>query len=138
MKLNGRWVVLGMVIIYFLLWFLTATWGISDVDQTFDSQFKTGTAQAFVEPDGSPAPQVEIQRIENMANVTDLFDPANQLPEDPSLFRYRTKGVAVAPFLVLDDAAVVWGPLQGFGGRRLNLWFFGFTRWWLVKAYWHV
>jgi len=137
MKRTSRRVAVGVGVTYCLLWLLTATWGIADVDKAFDSQFRMGSTE-MLPLDGPVAPEIEIQRIETMADVANLRDPDNQLPDKPTLFRYRTRGIAVAPFLIVDDAAVVWAPLRGFGGRRLSLWCFGYTHWWLIKSYWDV
>ena len=79
-----------------------------------------------------------IQRIDKMANVRDLMDPANQLPSDTGLFRFRSRGFAVAPFVIVDQAATRFASMGGFGGTRINLWFFGSTKWWLAKHYWSV
>ncbi len=110
--------------IYCFLWLLTGTWGISDIDQAFDRQYAVALDQ------------VPIERIQTM-NVRDIEDPTNKFPET-DWFRYRSKGFAVCPFIVVDEAAAVWAGLAGFGGKRVCFWFFGFTHSWLVKAYWYV
>lgn len=119
--------------VYVFLWALTATWGISDVDRAFDREFAVGVT-GF----GTHRPEIPIPRISQMANIKDLMDSANNLPEEPGLFRFRTNGMAVAPFVIIDEAAAVFAPLGGHGGRRLVLWIFGATRWWPLKTYWEV
>ena len=117
--------------VYCLLWLLTATWGIFDVDRAFDREFAVGTADL-----AENAQRVSIERIDRMANIRDPADPANEFPEDGGLFRFRTHGLAVAPFVVIDEAATAYAPLGGYGGRRVNLWFFGITKWWSLRTYW--
>lgn len=132
MKWNRqRKAVVIVVGVYCLLWGITATWGISDVDRAFDRQFATGLTDLGTR-------SVNIQRIDQMANVRDLMDPSNKFPDNTGFFRYRTRGIAVAPFLIIDEAATVFGSMGGYGGRRLNLWLFGFTKWWSLKMYWAV
>ena len=80
-----------------------------------------------------PAP---IKRIGSMANIRDLRDPANELPDGH--FRFRTRDVAVAPFVIVDQAAMTYAILGGLGGRRINLWFFGVTKWWPLERYWAI
>ncbi len=134
MKWNRRRWALAIVIgVYCLLWLLTATWGICDVDRAFDREFSTGTLGIDDNPE-----TVAIQRIDKMANVRDLTDPANKFPDDTGLFRFRTRGVAIAPFLIVDEAATVYASLGGYGGRRISLWFFGITEWWSLTNYWAV
>lgn len=134
MKWNRkRKALLIVIVVYCILWVITGIWGVADVDREFDREFAFGYAD-FSE--GTPA--VAIQRIDKMANVRDLMDPANKLPSNSRFFRFRTRGIAVAPFVVVDQVATVFASLGGFGGRRVNIWFFGFTKWWLVKGYWSV
>jgi len=131
---NRKQKVIAIVVgTYCLLWILTATWGISDVDRAFDREFAGGTTGFAENPK-----EVQIQRIHSMANVRNLMDPANKFPDDTGFFRFRTRGVAIAPFLIVDEAATVFASLGGYGGRRLNLWFFGITKWWSMKMYWAV
>jgi len=136
MKHRTKRTVLGIGLIYCVLWTLTATWGISDVDRAFDEQFQIGSTQAFA--NSEPSPKVPIRRIDLMANVKDLRDSRNRFPDRSGLFRYRSGGIAIAPFVIVDEAAATWAPLAGFGGRRLSLWCFGLTRWWLIQTYWSV
>lgn len=81
---------------------------------------------------------VEIERIEHF-NVRDPFDPRNEslIPEN-GFFRYRSWGVAIAPFVIIDEVGTVFAPLGGFGGLRVNLWFFGALISLPVYPYWHV
>jgi hypothetical protein len=134
MKWNRKRKVVAIIVcVYCLLWVLTATWGISDVDRAFDREFAVGTVGFAEDPTTVP-----IQRIEQMANMRDLMDPANNMPNDSGLFRFRTRGVAIAPFVIVDEAATVFAFLGGYGGRRVNLWFFGVTKWWSLEKYWVI
>jgi hypothetical protein len=128
-----RRILIVTVSVYCALWLLTATWGISDIDRAFDQEFAYGLTGM-----GDAPKKVPIRRIEKMANVRILDDPANQFPDDIGLFRYRTRGFAVAPFIIIDEAATVYATLGGFGGMRINFWFFGYTNWWPLKCYWAV
>lgn len=105
--------------------------GISDVDRAFDREFSTGEV-GFADCYKT----VPIRRIEQMANIRDPTDPANKFPDDTGYFRFRTRGVAIAPFVIVDEAATVYAPLGGYGGRRISLWFFGITTWWPLQMYW--
>jgi len=134
MKWNRQRKVLAIVAgVYCVLWILTATWGISDVDRAFDREFSSGTAGFAENPRSMP-----IRRIDKMANIRDLTDPANKFPDDTGFFRFRTRGLAIAPFIIIDEAATVFASLGGYGGRRVNLWFFGVTKWWSLEMYWAV
>ena len=132
MKSNRKRKSLAITIgVYCFLWVLTATLGISDVDRAFDREFSVGSV-GFADN----LKTVPIQRMEQMANVRDPTDPANQFPDVTGYFRFRTRGVAIAPFVIVDEAATVYAPLGGYGGRRINLWFFGITTWWSLRMYW--
>lgn len=116
---------------YVLLWLLTATLGNHQIDKSFDSDFRHGRAINSGE-------QIEIARIETLF-VRDLMDPRNEslIPEN-GLFRYRSMGIALAPFIVIDEIGTVYASMGGTGAVRVSIWFPGFTRSWLVYPYWHV
>lgn len=114
---------------YLILWALTSVVGLPQVDQAFDRQFAMGSV-GFA--DGG-ANEVPVRRIE----VFDMRNPeasANQLPDWP--WRCRSTGVAIAPFVILDEAAWQVHALSGFGGRRLVFWAFGFVRWVPLRRCW--
>ena len=117
--------------VYLGLWLLTATIGNHQIDRKFDEDFGFGTARL-----GSD--RVRIERIRNL----DAHDPTNPrndslIPEN-GLFRQRSWGVAIAPFVIVDEVATVFAPLGGFGGLRVNVWIFGCVRSFPVYPYWHV
>ena len=68
-----------------------------------------------------------------------LRDPRNEelIPAEYRL-RYRSRGFAVAPFVILDKVGVVRASMGGFGAARINFWCFGFSKWWPLKMYWQV
>ena len=115
------------------LWLLTATLGNFQIDKKFDRDFAYGTGSM-----GSDE-SVEIERIEHLY-VRDLMDPRNRtlFLKNHGLFRYRSWGVAIAPFIVVDEIGTVFAPLGGFGGLRVNLWFFGAMASVPIYAYWNV
>lgn len=138
-RLTTRWRAIGYrkksviicSLIYGILWALTATWGVADIDSAFDREFTTGH-------EGLGTTKVTpIRRIAAIPNIRDLADPANAKTLD-GLFRYRSHGIAIAPFLVIDEAAVIYASLGGFGGKRLTFWFFGWTTWVPLQRYWAV
>lgn len=119
--------------VYLGLWLLTATLGNFQIDRRFDQDFSHGTRSL-----GSHE-LVEIERIEQLY-VRDLMDPRNKplFPSNNGLFRYRSWGVAIMPFLVVDEIGAVFAPLGGFGGLRVNFWFFGAVLSVPVYSYWNV
>ncbi len=120
------------VAIYVLLWILTAVVGNSRIDRAFEEQNRYGYNKM-----GSDE-RVEIKRIKKLY-VRDLLDPRNEsLIPATGLFRYRSPGIAIAPFVVVDEIGTIFAPLGGIGGIRLSLWFFGATQSWVVYPYWHV
>ncbi|MBN8461171.1 MAG: hypothetical protein J0M04_25385 [Verrucomicrobia bacterium] len=118
--------------VYLGLWLLTATIGNHQVNRKFDEDFGFGTVRP-----GS-ADRVRIVRIRNL-DVRDPDNPRNDplIPEN-GLFRQRSWGIAIAPFVIVDEVATVFAPLGGFGGLRVNVWFFGYVRSVPVYPYWHV
>lgn len=115
--------------VYLALWALTWTWGVSDVDNNFDAEFSMGCSQLGQR---ATEPVVRIDKL----NARELDDPGNEYPDAP--WRYRSTGIAVAPFVILDEAAWVTAPLGGFGGRRVVFWFFGKTVWFPYWCHWMV
>ena len=117
--------------LYCGLWAVTALVGIPSVDNAFDRQFSEGFSLMAQEEHGP------VIRIEHMGNPKDLRDGSNNdLPDKP--WRYRSRGIAVAPFVIIDEAAWVTAPLGGGAGRRIVFWFFGLQGWIPLKWYWSV
>ena len=104
------------------LWLLTATWGERTVDRDFDAQYAMGYP-GLAGP-GSPSARVPIVRVANFAHH-DLGNPACREPDFP--WRCRSRGIPIAPFVIVDDAAYWNGSLAGISGYRVSLWFFGFS-----------
>lgn len=119
-------------VIYAVLWIVTAVVGRSSIDRTFDERFRYGY------PEMNSDERIEIIRITKLY-VRDLQDPGNEaLIPASGLFRYRSSGIAIAPFLVVDEIGTICAPLGGFGGIRLNFWFFGSPKSSIVYSYWRV
>lgn len=114
---------------YLLLWGMTALVGLPQVDEAFDRDLAMGS----VGFGGKANVAMPVERIE-MFELT--FPPSfpNHVPETP--WRCRSRGVAVAPFVIVDEAAWQDHILSGFGGRRLVFWAFGYVRWRPLKIYW--
>lgn len=115
--------------IYGILWILTGMLANPAIDRMFDKQF------AYGHQNWGSDEVVEIERIEKF-HVRNLGDPRNEalIPAN-GLFRYRSQGIAIAPFLLVDEIGTIFAPLGGEGGIRLNFWFFGCTKSLLVYSY---
>jgi hypothetical protein len=124
---------------YMLLWVLTATWGNSDLDRRFDEEYAYGYVGWPRNIRGGgyfESEKVPIDRID-WFNVKDLYDPQNaKAVGERKFFRYRSRGIPVAPFLIVDDIAEARAVLMGHGATRLNFWFFGFSKAWSLRVYW--
>jgi hypothetical protein len=120
LKLRSVRIVLG---IYALLWMLTAVIGNARIDLAFDAWNRDGAG---------------IKRIHRF-HVLDLHDPRNE-PLIPAngLFRYRSHGLAIGPFVVIDEIATIFAPLGGLGAVRLSLWCFGPPKSWIIYTYWNA
>ena len=117
--------------LYCGLWSLTALVGLPSVDRTFDRQHSEGFSLMGQEKTES------VIRINSMPNPKDLRDIRNKsLPDKP--WRYRGKGHAIAPFVIIDEVAWVTAPLGGGAGRRLVFWLFGPQIWFPIQWYWNV
>ena len=117
--------------IYMFLWLLTATWGTYDVRSHFDKQFEYGYPNLSDE-------KIKITNIDSFY-VYSLDHEHNQdkIPSNScGLFRYKSIGIAIAPFVVIDNMATIWGGLAGLGATRFNFWFFGYNWWYPIIPYW--
>lgn len=120
---------------YGFLWLLTATWGEHDVDCDFDRQLSVGDGGNSLGGDVVPVPVV---RIYELANAHDFQELENKKMVPPYPWRYRRHGVAVAPFIIIDEIAWITSGLGGESERRLIFWFFGYSKTHVLKAYWGV
>jgi hypothetical protein len=127
-----RKVIIGFVV-YALLWILTGVVGELQINSCFDQEFVEGSKGAFAE-DLKKYPLEKTKRIAKF----DVSEPTGGLGENyPALpWKYRSRTLAVAPFLLLDKCAFQTGGLCGWGGIRLHVWFFGLTSWFPVRNYW--
>lgn len=110
------------VVIYGVLWIVTAKLADAEIDRAFDKQFRYG------QPNWDSDEVVEIKRIQKFYG-RNPEDPRNEalIPAN-RLFRYRSRGITIAPFFVVDEVGTVFAPLGGAGGLRLILWFFDSTK----------
>jgi len=111
--------------VYLLLWLLTATWGASTADRAFNRDLAFGYG-GFSD---APQPVVRIPYTPEMQKINDNYPT-------PPLWKARSKGVAVAPFVILDAAAWVDGSMSGYSGYRATLWFFGASRSFSLRVFW--
>src|SRR5687767_5813106 len=114
---------------YLVLWLLTATVGLRSVDRAFDREFARGSTGAFQSARPAEVRRLPFQRFP-------LFSDSQSAvpPEHP--FRMRTKGYAIAPFLVVDEVSCQTHAFSGWGGHRLVFWLFGLSTWVPLKEYW--
>ena len=114
------------------LWILTGLIGLPSVDRAFDREFAVGSSVDRHGTKSAPVTRVPFRSLprpfETVPEVA--FNP----PGRP--WRMRSNGVAVAPFVIIDEAAWQVHPLSVFGGRRVVFWLFGFSTWHALKAYW--
>lgn len=130
-ELRKKWVK-GVVFVYCVLWLLTLL-GLPDVDKAFDREYSQGYASLSTNTN-----LVDVIRAKdvNLRDPYGLVDPANAKNTPLQLWRYRTTGIPIAPFVILDEAGAQWGPLAGIGGRRIVFWFFGISYPIWIQAYW--
>ncbi len=114
---------------YLLLWAITAFYGLPSVDRRFDQDLAMGS----VGWGGPSNVKMPVTRIEFL-DARDPMSSSTGIPDTP--WRCRSGGVAVAPFLIVDEAAWQTHILSGFAGKRLIVWVFGFTTWVPIKQYW--
>lgn len=125
--------------IYLTLWLVTALFGVASVDRAVDRAFDREFAEGSrgLGPGSTPMPVIRIpfQRLpEPFHRLRDRRDVPFDVLRTP--WRMRSPGLAVAPFLILDEAAWQSDALAGYGGRRVVFWFFGFSAWYPLKVYW--
>ena len=114
---------------YLLAWLITALVGLPQIDRKFDEELATGSV-GFGDPESIDIPVTRL----------DFFDPSDStnlpssVPDTP--WRCRSRGIAIAPFLIIDEAAWQDHVLSGFAGKRLVFWFFGFSRWTPITHFW--
>src|ERR1043166_7006327 len=106
--------------VYLLLWLATATWGTSTVDRTFDQEIAFGSSMGISD---------NLEAVVRVSYTSEMQSPTGNYFVSHSLWRARTRGIAVAPFVILDAAAWVDGPLSAFSGYRITFWCFGASHW---------
>ena len=126
--------------VYLLLWMITATLGLIDVDHSFDREFEWAYPKLFSSDPllGSANDRTKVARV-NGVNLRDpygLYNQANAGSSPSGYWRCRTCGFPIAPFIIIDEAGAQWAPLAGVGGRRLVVWFFGWSHYWWIQHFW--
>lgn len=116
------------VSIYIALWIVTALFGNSRINKSFDRQFAVGFTTLAENEEPKPAVRVPYSR--------EMRNPRNLDSVKAPVWRARTTGFPVAPFVIVDEAAWIDGPLSGFSGIRVVIWFFGYTHWFPLKVFW--
>ncbi len=120
------------VAVYCTLWAITALFGLPDVDHKFDLEFAVGTQGLGV--NGKKPDILPVMRIPFSTALRDPRAMPPYVPDKP--WRARSNGIAIAPFVVIDEVACQWGALAGLSAHRAVFWFFGYTEWARVKTYW--
>jgi hypothetical protein len=69
-------------------------------------------------------------------DTSEMQSPTGDWGVSHSLWRARTRGIAIAPFVILDAAAWVDGALSAFSGYRITFWFFGASHWFPLRVFW--
>src|SRR5947209_2013059 len=105
--------------IYLLLWILTAIWGTSTVDSEFDREIAFGY-RGFSD---------KSEPVVRVPYTSEMQSPTGNWRVSYPLWRARSRGIAIAPFVILDAAAWVDASLSAFSCYRVTFWFFGASRW---------
>ena len=113
-------------VIYAVFWLLTGTWGLWDVNRAFDVRYGFGTESLT----GKRVPTTRVTAV-------DIKSPYHQgAPPLPGPWRWRSTGLPIAPFLILDQAGAQLSDMGGIGGRRIVLWVFGWSKEFWIQTYW--
>ena len=111
------------------MWAITGQFGLSEVDRIFDEELAMGSLGFG----GTGNVEMPIKRID-FFDASDPTDFPASVPDTP--WCCRSNGIAVAPFLIVDEVAWQDHILSGFAGRRAVFWFFGISAWVPLKQYW--
>jgi len=117
--------------VYIFLWIITGILGEFQINRNFDSEFAVGTKAMFGE--NLKREGFEITKRLDKLNVRTCIR-SEEFPEPP--WKYRSRAVPIAPFILVDKCAFYTGGLCGWGGLRFHVWFFGITRWWHALTFW--
>jgi hypothetical protein len=116
------------IVVYCLLWVITATWGTRTVDRAFDREIAFGYLGFSDKPEREPAARVPY--------TSEMQKPNGNWSVSHPLWRARSRGIAVAPFVIVDAAAWVDASLSAFSGYRVTLWCFGASHWFPLNVFW--
>jgi hypothetical protein len=120
------------VAIYCVLLALTALFGLPDIDRKFDIENALGTQN--LSPSDKGLEVVSVTRIPLSPELRNPETLPVYLRDRP--WRARSTGYAIAPFVVIDETAFRTDALRGLSGHRFVFWFFGFSKWTMLKTYW--
>ena len=112
---------------YMILWILTAMVGLPSLNREFDKEF----AQGYV----GLGPGTKPHQVERIPFVP-MRNPDSFPPNLPTLFRCRSRGIPIAPFIIIDEASWQTNPLWGYSGKRVVFWLFCKSWWFPLRTYW--
>lgn len=123
----------SIAICYLGLWMLTSTVGEANVDSHFASQF----LGRFTGMPGPPSPiyrdyDFDIQGFRNQLEI----GTENEIGESGGFSYSRKRGIAIAPFIIVDEVEWSKAPMDCCGKKRLVFWFFGLTWDLTLELYW--
>mgnify|MGYP001558204032 CR=1 FL=1 len=131
MKTKTKTAIKFIALVYCILWLVTALFAPASIDITFDKEHSNIFKMNF--PGQKKTSYETVIRIPFVPLRT-LSDMDNNLPTH--YFKCRTRGIAIAPFIVIDEASWQEEILSGWSGIRLNIWFFGKIVHFQIKTYW--
>ncbi len=117
--------------VYLVLWLLTATWGSWDVDRKFDQEFAFGLRADASRRD------IPVTRIYSNLDLAAMWDHPENFPQGVGWWRYR-RGVAIAPFVIIEEIGYCTGSMDGWAGHRLVFWYFGKSLRVYFAKYWSI
>ncbi len=116
---------------YCVLWLLTAIIGPVDIDSDFDKTLAFGSGRGLYRANE----KIEYEPVYRIPFVplrtwTDLeYGPRHW-------YRCRTRGLPIAPFIIIDEASWQISGFSGWSGKGIIIWFFGLKYYFGLKQYW--
>ena len=120
------------LILYCALWASTAFLGLPNVDHKFDTDYAVGSQGlgfAGMEPGALRVSRIPFTSALRNPNAWPSYVP-------PRPWRSRSKGFAIAPFIIVDEIACQTASLGGLSAQRIVFWFFGYSDWTTIKIFW--
>ena len=112
---------------YLLLWILTAIVGLPSVNREFDKEFAKGSIGL-----GPGTKPIQVERIPFVPMRNPDYLPLNL----PTRFRCRSRGIPIAPFIIIDEVSWQTNSLGGYSGKRVIFWLFCKSWWFPLSTYW--